>query len=367
MIVKKTVILGLSGGVDSAVAAILLKKKGYGVTGLFMQTFREETSAKNPCKSKSAMTDEKMARAVAKMLGIKFISRDYKKDYYNEVIKPMIKDYERGITPNPDIACNKLIKFPHLIEEARKLKADFIATGHYARIKKTKKGFQLLQGKDKAKDQSYFLYELDQETLSKTIFPIGNLKKEQVRKIAEKQNLPNWNKPGTTGICFLGKTSSIKSFLERKIKSKVGKIINPEGKTIGTHPGAAYFTTGQKIQEHLGLKITKPKGHAQERYYIAEKKTGNIIVAAPKNHPLLKKQKVIARKIHLINPKERIPKSGLTARIRHLGQLHEGKLTKSKNSYIFTFSEPVESLAEGQSIVLHCKERIIGGGEIKVR
>ncbi|HLF53549.1 MAG TPA: tRNA-specific 2-thiouridylase, partial [Candidatus Nanoarchaeia archaeon] len=201
MIVKKTVLLGLSGGVDSAVSALLLKKQGFNVIGLFMQTFREESRSKNPCKSKSSMTDEKMAKIIAKMLKIKFIPKDYKKEYYKKVIMPMIKDYQKGLTPNPDIVCNKLIKFPYLLEEAKRLGADYIATGHYARIKKTKFGFQLLQGKDIAKDQSYFLYDLDQKTLSKTLFPIGNLKKEEVRKIAERHNFPNWDKPGTAGIC----------------------------------------------------------------------------------------------------------------------------------------------------------------------
>ncbi|HLF53678.1 MAG TPA: tRNA methyl transferase PRC-barrel domain-containing protein, partial [Candidatus Nanoarchaeia archaeon] len=210
----------------------------------------------------------------------------------------------------------------------------------------------------------YFLYDLDQKTLSKTLFPIGNLKKEEVRKIAERHNFPNWDKPGTAGICFLGKTANIKSFLEKKIKEKRGKIISPEGKTLGTHPGIAYFTIGQKIQEHLGLKIKKPKEHAQERYYIAEKRKG-IIVAAPEKHPYLLKEKIAITNFHQINPNEKIPDSGLTARVRHLGELYKGKLTKSKNNYTFTFSKPLQALAEGQSIVLNHKNRVIGGGKMK--
>jgi len=363
---KKTVLLALSGGVDSAVSALLLKRQGYHVIGLFMQTFRDKITTKNPCKNKSSMTDEKMAELIAKKLKIKFISKDYKKDYYNRVIKPMISDYKKGLTPNPDIVCNKLIKFPYLLKEAKKLGADYIATGHYAQIKKAKnENYQLLAGKDKTKDQSYFLYELDQKTLSKTLFPVGNLTKEQVRKIAEKNNFPNWNKPGTKGICFLGKTQGIKPFLETKIKQKKGKILSPEGKPLGTHQGIAYYTIGQRIEEHLGLSINKPKESAQKRYYIAEKRKGNILIAAPENHPFSLKKKVTIKSLHLINSSALIP-SSLTARIRHLGQFHEGKLAKSKGNYTFTFKKPVESLAEGQSIVLYHKNQVIGGGEIRV-
>jgi len=363
---NKTVLLALSGGVDSAVSALLLKKQGYQVIGLFMQTFRDEINSKNPCKSKSSMTDEKMAELIAKKFKIKFISKDYKKNYYNQVIKPMISDYRKGLTPNPDIVCNKLIKFPYLLREAEKLEADHIATGHYAQIKKTGQGYQLLAGKDKTKDQSYFLYELDQKTLAKTLFPVGNLTKEQVRKIAEKHNFPNWNKPGTKGICFLGKTQGIKPFLETKIKPMKGKILSPEGKLLGTHQGISYYTIGQRIEEHLGLSINKPKEFAQKRYYIAEKRKNNVIIAAPENHPSLLKKRAIIKSLHLINPNMIIPYSGLKARIRHLGQFHEGKLTKQNNKYIFTFKKSIEALAEGQSIVLYNKNQVIGGGEIRL-
>jgi tRNA-specific 2-thiouridylase len=364
---QKIVILGLSGGVDSAVSAFLLKKQGYKVIGLFMQTFRDKINHKNPCKSITKLTDEHMAKLIAKHLYIGFISINSKNQYKQEVINPMIKDYERGLTPNPDISCNKLIKFPILLKYADKLGADFIATGHYAQIKKTKSGYQLLAGKDKTKDQSYFLYELTQKELSKLILPIGNLTKEKVRKIAEKHKFPNWNKPGTTGICFLGKTPNIKSFLEKKIKKNKGKILSPEGKLLGTHPGTAYFTIGQKVQEHLGLIINKPKEFAQKRYYIAEKRKGNIIIAAPENHPILKKKQVAIKNLHLINPCELIPYLGLTARIRHLGQLHKGKLIKQKGNYLFVFDKPVSSLAEGQSIVIYKNHQVLGGGEIRIK
>lgn len=280
----------------------------------------------------------------------------------------MISDYKKGLTPNPDIVCNKLIKFPYLLKEAKKLKANYIATGHYARIKKTKSGYELLAGKDKTKDQSYFLYELTQQELSKLIFPIGGLTKKKVREIAIRNKFPNYNKPGTRGICFIGKMPNIKLFLETKIKSKKGKILSSEGKILGTHPGTAYFTIGQKVQEHLGLIINKPKQYAQKRYYIADKipKT-NTIIAAPENHLILKKKSVIIKNFHQINPNKIIPRAGLKARIRHLGQLHKGKLIKKANKYAFKFNKPLEAIAEGQSIVIHKGNQVLGGGEIRLK
>ncbi|MEM4271727.1 MAG: tRNA 2-thiouridine(34) synthase MnmA [Candidatus Pacearchaeota archaeon] len=361
---KKSVLIALSGGVDSSVSALLLKKQGYEVIGLFMRTFRDEKSpSSNPCKNPGGKTDERFARLIAKILKIKLIVIDVRDSYRKQVIEPMILDYSRGLTPNPDIECNKLIKFPILMKEAEKIKTDYVATGHYAKIKRTKKGYSLLQASDKTKDQAYFLYQLTQKELSKLIFPVGNLTKKQVRKIAEKHNFPNYNKPGTTGICYLGKIPNIKLFLQKKIKQNPGKIISPEGKFLGTHPGIAYFTIGQKVQDSLGLIISKPKEHAQERYYIADKiaKT-NTIIAAPENHPSLKKNKVIIHNFHIINPETKIPKS-LAARIRHLGKLHKGKLRGN----IFILDKPVQALAEGQAIVLYHKNEVIGGGEIRLK
>lgn len=359
----KSVLIGLSGGVDSSVAAFLLKKRGFNVIGAYMKTFRELTrSKKNRCKSFSEMTDEKMAEKMARLLKIKLIKLDYRKQYANKVVKPMIHAYSRNLTPNPDIICNKLIKFPYLWKEAKKLRIDYIATGHYARIKKTSRGFSLIAGKDKTKDQSYFLYELSQNDLSHTLFPVGNLTKAEVRKEAQKLHFLNWNKPGTRGICFIGKID-FKLFLEKKIPNKIGKVFNPEGKIIGTHPGSFYFTIGQRIGPHLGFQIN-PKV-ASQKLYIAEKLKSNSIIVAPENHPLLKKSKVIIKNFHIINPRVKMPKL-LSARIRHLGEFHKGKLEKSGSNYIFTFSKPVKAIAEGQSIVLYKNSQVIGGGEIRL-
>jgi len=362
---SKTVVLALSGGVDSSVAALLLKKQGYNVIAAFMKNFSQ---SKNPVTGECSYLQEKrMAQKIASLLNIKFITLDFEKEYNAFVIKPMFKAYKKGLTPNPDVVCNQKIKFPLLWKIAKeKYNADYIATGHYAGIKKTKSGYNLIKAKDKTKDQSYFLYSLNQKDLSHTLFPNANLTKKEVRKIAKKNNFPNWNKHGTTGICFVGKVN-IKSFLEKKIKPKEGKILSPEGILIGTHPGIAYFTIGQRIGEHLGMKINKPKEFAQKKYYIADKiKSTNTIIAAPKNHPILKKKAVIIKNFHLINPKEKIPKN-LKARIRHLGKLNPGRLIKQKGRYLFIFSKPIEAIAEGQSIVLYHNNVIVGGGEIRFK
>lgn len=353
---QKTVLLGLSGGVDSSVAAILLKKQGYKVIGAFMKCYSD---SKNKFTGECNWIEErKMAQKVAIQLDIPLITLDLEDQYKKEVIDPMIKDYQKGLTPNPDIACNTIVKFPWLWNEAKKHGADFIATGHYVRIKKTPSGFQLLTGKDKNKDQSYFLSELTQKDLSHSLFPIGNLTKDEVRNIAKRNHLPNWDKHGTSGICFIGKMN-FKSFLEKKIKTSEGKVQNPKGEVIGTHPGSQYFTIGQKLGSHLGIQIDKGKDN-QKRWYLAEKK-GNTIIAAPEGHPILKIKQIQIKNLKLINNKDKIPEK-IKVRIRHLGKLLPGKLKDN----IFTFSTPQEGIAPGQAAVFYSKDKVLGTSEIKL-
>lgn len=358
--IKKTVLLGLSGGVDSSVAALLLKEQGYHVIGAFIKNFSD---TKNPLTAEcSYLEDKKMAQKIAALLNIPLIIGDYEKEYKRQVINPMFKSYAKGLTPNPDMLCNKIIKFPLLWKEAKKYNADYIATGHYAQIKKTPKGSQLLAGKDKTKDQSYFLAELSQKDLSHALFPIGKIKKIQVREIAKEHNFPNADKKGTSGICFVGKVN-MKSFLEKRIKHKPGNILDPEGNIIGTHQGVMYYTIGQRVGERIGLHIY-PKRKINGKWYIAQKKKPNTLTIAPKNHLILKKQKIKIKIFHLINPKEKIPKN-LKARIRHLGPFHKGKLVKKSNACYFVFDKPLEQIAEGQFIVLYHKNQVIASGEMR--
>ena len=356
---QKTVLLALSGGVDSSVAALLLKKQGYKVIAAFMKNFSD---TKNPRTEECNWVEEKkMAQKISALLSIPFLTFDFEKEYKALVMAPMYKAYSLGLTPNPDTTCNTIIKFPLLWKKAKLLKADYIAFGHYAKIKKDKTGFSLFAGKDKTKDQSYFLYGLSQNDLSHTLFPLSDLTKSEVREIAKKNKLPNWDKKSTSGICFIGNIN-FQQFLKTKIKPKIGKVFDSKGKLIGLNQGIQYYTIGQRIGPHIGISIKKPEGNEQQKWYIAKKLKGNKIIAVPENHPLLKTSKIKIKNLHIINEKIEIPKK-IKARIRHLGSLHSGKLIKSP-SPIFIFSKPVESVAPGQSIVFYSKSRVIGGGQI---
>ncbi len=358
---QKTVVIGLSGGVDSSVSALLLKKQGYNVIGAFMKNFSD---TKNPFTGEcSYLEDKKMAQKIAAILNIQLVIFDFEKEYKRQVIGQIYKDYASGLTPNPDIYCNSIIKFPLFWKKAKTLGADYIAMGHYARIKKTKLGYELLQGKDKTKDQSYFLADLSQKDFEHTLFPLENLKKEEVRKIAKENNFPNWDKKGTRGICFVGKTN-MQQFLKKKIKPKKGMIISHENKVIGTHPGIMYYTIGQRIGPSLGFKIKKEFGN--RKWYIADKRKDNSIIVAPENHKLLERKEIVIKKLHLINPKEKIPNK-LKARIRHLGEMHSGRLEKNSGKHLFKFRRPVKSIAEGQFIVIYSKNKVVCSGEIRFK
>ncbi len=361
---SKTVLLGLSGGVDSTVAAVLLKNQGYNIIAAFMKNFSD---TKNPYTGEcSYLEDKAMAQKICSQLNIPFIYIDSEKQYKSKVIDKMFKDYKKNLTPNPDADCNKEIKFPELIKAAKKVKADFIATGHYAKIKLKGNEAELHIPKDKNHDQTYFLWSLSQKDLKKTLFPLSNLTKEEVRALANKLDMPNSNKKGSRGICFVGKVD-MKSFLEKKIKNKKGIVKDPEGNILGTHPGTFYFTIGQRIGERLGIEINKQSLKSSNvKFYVAEKKKNNTLIVAPEYHPILKKKFVYITKFNHLNKNEKIP-SNLKARIRHLSPLISGKLSKEKNKLKFTFSKPLEQIAEGQSIVLYHKTKVIGGGEIRLK
>ena len=356
---QKTVVIGLSGGVDSSVATLILKKQRYKVIGAFMKNFSD---SKNPLTNECSWIEEKiMAQKIANLLEIPLVTFDFEKEYKKIVLEKMFKDYSNGLTPNPDINCNTIIKFPLFWKKAKSFGADFIAMGHYARIKKSNYRYNLLKGKDEKKDQSYFLYGLSQEDLSHTLFPIGNLKKLEIRKIAKKNKFPNWNKKSTRGICFVGKIN-IKSFLEKKIKNKKGKIISPEKEILGYHKGIYYYTIGQRIGKNEGLEK-----NSKEKLYVAEKTKSNSLIVVPKNHSLLKKQKIIIKDFHLINKNENFLNKKIEARIRHLGNFLPGKLKIKNKKFVFHLSKPEIGIAEGQSIVLYKKEIVLGGGEIRLK
>ncbi|MEK6928248.1 MAG: tRNA 2-thiouridine(34) synthase MnmA [Nanoarchaeota archaeon] len=352
---NKSVLLGLSGGVDSSIAAYLLKKQGYEITAVFLKLYSD---TKNKLTGECHwLEDYKMAQKIAIKLGIPLIKLDYESLYKSKVINPMFHEYKSGLTPNPDLACNSILKFPILRKEAEKRGIQFIATGHYAKIKKSSKGFQLLAGRDSTKDQSYFLAQLSQQDLKNTLFPLGNLTKTQVRTLAKSLNFPNYNKHGTAGICFVGQIP-MHQFLQQRIKSKKGIVKSPEGIPLGTHQGIQFYTIGQKALPSQGIIIDKP--NPQERYYIAKKIKPNTLIIAPENHPLLKRKIIKIHNLHKINTKTKLPRN-LKARIRHLGQFHSGTLKGNT----FTFSKPLEALAQGQYLVLYKGNQVLACGEIR--
>jgi tRNA-specific 2-thiouridylase len=365
---KQKVLVGMSGGVDSSVAALLLKKRGYDVYGAFMKNWSD---TKNKITGQCAWIEERAhAIKIATKLQIPIITLDFEKEYKKLVVDEMFKKYKKGITPNPDIDCNQKIKFPMFLKEAQKRGINLIATGHYARIKKKNGKYQLHRAKDESKDQSYFLYRQNQNDLAHTLFPIGNLTKKKVRKIAKKHHFQNYAKKGTVGICFIGKVN-LKNFLSKKIKPKKGKILDPKGNKIGEHDGIYYYTIGQRLGPRYGfdLKRQDPKTKRMVRWYVAKKDAKkNIIVAAPEGHKILLRKKIIITNLHLIDEnqkkfKKNLPRKVL-ARIRQVGELMPTTLSKKGNKIIATLNIPITGVSEGQAIVLYDKTKCIGGGVI---
>lgn len=361
---KKTVVIGLSGGVDSAVAAFLLKKQGYNVIGAFMKNFSD---TKNQITGECSWLEEKrMAQKVAAHLGIGFFVFDFEKEYKSQVIQPMFHDYARGLTPNPDSLCNKVIKFPLFWKEAKKIGADCMAMGHYALKAKKDGKYVLKQPKDKKKDQTYFLWSLSQKDLEHTLFPIGSYTKEEVRQIAKKNNFPNAEKKGTVGICFVGKVD-LQDFLEKKIKQKPGKIVNPEGEIIGNHPGVMYYTIGQRAPSTPDFQIIKGyRNKVRKKIYIIGKDIKkNTLVVAEKGHPASLRDRFILKNLNLITPVS-LPVENVRIRIRHLGKLYRAKIRKETSQIICILNKKISGLAPGQSAAIYKGREILGGGEIRL-
>ena len=357
------VVLGMSGGVDSSVAALLLQKKGYEVHGFFMNAGKHKR--KYWPSSINWREEERIVGEICEKLGIELYVVDCEDSYEKNIIGPMVEDYKKGLTPNPDILCNNIGKFPGLIKRADAIGAKHIATGHYARVRKTKNGIQLLQGMDKSKDQSYFICNLPQKILERCLFPIGDYTKEEIRKIAKKNGFSNFDKKSSRGICYLGKID-VKKVLHSRVKEKRGKVVSIKGEVVGRHPGVMFFTIGERVGEKKGFEIfpNYKKRHAGDKLYIAEKKRNNILVIAPQGDNSLKRKKVFINGFKLVNKDETL--NGLKARIRHLGKLESGKLSKRNGKWVFEFSNGIEGIAEGQTIVIHKGNRIVACGEIRI-
>ena len=371
---SKTIFVGLSGGVDSAVSAALLKKQGYGVVGVFIKTWHPEFLE---CNEEEERRD---AMRVAALLDIPFLTFDLEKVYKKEVGDYMIAEYRAGRTPNPDVMCNKEVKFGAFLKKAIAMGADYVATGHYAKLRRDSKNsplypqagsdtdsffLSLLRGVDSSKDQSYFLWTLRQEQLKKILFPVGHLRKSDVRKLAKKFNLPVAEKKDSQGICFLGPVD-LKEFLKHYIKEKKGEVIlvpsESEGgnkKVIGYHMGAVFHTLG----ERHGFTITK-KSPNDGRYYIVSKNIKKNTLTVSQN-PLEGNSTILTNyRIEKTNWIAEIPdsKKNYTAQIRYHGELLPCQVICSTPSVAQVVFKKSVLVAPGQSIVIYEKDVCLGGG-----
>lgn len=357
---KPKVFVMMSGGVDSAVAALLLKKRNYNPIGVYMINWHgsREESKELCCPWENDIED---ARLVCSLLNIPFYVVDFSKEYQKKVVEYMVNAYQSGFTPNPDVMCNKEIKFGIFFDWAEKQGADYVATGHYARkkIKKTKTGkiiYELHAGLDKQKDQSYFLWTLKQKILAKALFPVGNLTKIQVRKIAAKSNLPVADKKDSQGICFIGKIK-LSSFLGQYIKPKPGLVVDTHGAILGKHKGIYYYTIGQR--HGLGIGGGTP-------LYVAEKKLSEnlLVVAKGRSDPLLYKKKIYASQINWINSKPKFPLI-CYGRIRYQQPLSLCKIQEVDDFALkVVFKDPQFAVASGQSVVFYQNTKVIGGAVV---
>ncbi|TKB43776.1 tRNA 2-thiouridine(34) synthase MnmA [Thalassotalea mangrovi] len=351
----------MSGGVDSSVSAYLLKQQGYQVEGLFMKNWEEDDDDEY-C---AAAEDLKDAQAVCEKLGIELHTINFAAEYWDNVFEYFLEEYKAGRTPNPDIMCNKEIKFKAFLEFAcEDLGADFIATGHYVQRRDSNGKYQLLRGLDNNKDQSYFLYTLSHQQVAQTLFPVGHLEKPEVRAIAEREGLITHNKKDSTGICFIGERK-FKDFLGRYLPAQPGDIENCEGQVIGEHDGLMYHTLGQR----KGLRIGGLKDAGDEPWYVVEKdmKRNVLIVGQGHNHPRLFSKGLIADQLHWVDRVEPALNEAFrcTVKTRYRQQDVACTVTRiNDKDYEVMFDEQQSSVTPGQSVVFYQDEVCLGGGII---
>ena len=367
---KQRIVVGLSGGVDSAVTAYLLKQQGHEVIGIFMKNWEDDDNSEEDSKYCSSNIDFVDAAAVADVLGIEIEHVNFAADYRDRVFSEFLREYQAGRTPNPDILCNAEIKFKAFLDHAMRLGAEKIATGHYARVRQNPHTglYELLKGLDPAKDQSYFLHRLNQAQLSKTLFPVGELHKTEVRRIADEIGLPNAKKKDSTGICFIGERP-FREFLNRYISKEPGPIKDAKGRTIGQHVGLSFYTLGQR--QGLGIGGLKAKGaqkgggdHAP--WFVARKdmQTNTLWVVQGHTHPWLLSRTLTAQDVSWVAG-EPPASSGLAAKTRYRQSDAACQLSQASNDWFtLDFDEPQWAVTPGQSAVVYDGEVCLGGGVI---
>jgi tRNA-specific 2-thiouridylase len=354
------VVVGMSGGVDSSVSAYLLKEQGYQVEGLFMKNWEEDDNDEY-C---AAADDLKDAQAVSDKLGITLHTINFAAEYWDNVFEYFLAEYKAGRTPNPDIMCNKEIKFKAFLEfAAEELNADYIATGHYVQRSNETGNWQMLRGLDGNKDQSYFLYTLGEQHIAQTLFPIGHLEKPKVREIALEQDLVTHDKKDSTGICFIGERK-FKDFLAQYLPAQPGEIETAEGKIIGKHEGLMYHTLGQR----KGLLIGGMKEYGEEPWYVVDKdiERNVLIVGQGANHPRLYSTGLVADQLHWVDRKGPQQSIKCTVKTRYRQQDIPCQITpKTDGSLLVKFDEPQKAVTPGQSAVFYQNEICLGGGIIE--
>ena len=351
---RRRVVVGMSGGVDSSVAAWLLKEQGYEVLGLFMKNW-EDDDTDEYCTSREDLID---AVSVAELIGIDIEAVNFSAEYRERVFDNFLAEYRAGRTPNPDVLCNAEIKFKAFLDHALHLGADRIATGHYARVREVEGRLDLLKAADASKDQSYFLYRLNQAQLSCTLFPLGGMLKRDVRALARRIGLPNHAKRDSTGICFIGERP-FREFLMRYLPTAPGPMETPDGRRVGTHHGLMYYTIGQRH----GLGVGGPG----EAWYVADKQVeaNRLVVVQGHDHPALFKGRLHAGQLSWVAPDAPAAPAPYAAKTRYrqadaacvLAQVDAGACEVA-------FEQPQWAVTPGQSVVLYDGEVCLGGGII---
>ncbi|MFW7432726.1 tRNA 2-thiouridine(34) synthase MnmA [Vagococcus carniphilus] len=354
------VVVGMSGGVDSSVTALLLKEQGYDVVGVFMKNW-DDTDDMGVC---TATEDYKDVAKVANQIGVPYYSVNFEKEYWDRVFEYFLAEYRLGRTPNPDVMCNKEIKFKAFLDYAMQLGADYVATGHYAQVTRDEDGtVHMLRGVDNNKDQTYFLSQLSQEQLAKTMFPLGHMEKSEVREIAEKANLATAKKKDSTGVCFIGE-KNFKEFLGKYLPAQPGKMVTLDGQVKGDHAGLMYYTIGQR----QGLGIGGGQGESSEPWFVVGKElaTNTLLVGQGFHHEHLYATSLEASDIHFTTNEKKETEFTCTAKFRYRQQDTEVKviLNDDQTKATFIFSEPVRAITPGQAVVFYQGDECLGGGLI---